>query len=193
MNKYVQTLLFVFIVGFITSGLLLGADLLTADLIEANEEALLKSVILDASDVEYTFANIHDVFEDEITILEEDNLIFYINNETSYISYEFKGGGVWGDIIGIITLEDDFQTIVEISILQQEETPGLGGVVAEREYLETYEGKVFNPEIIISKTANTELSNEVDSITGATRTSDAFQIILNTSYSEHVDVYQGGE
>jgi Na+-transporting NADH:ubiquinone oxidoreductase subunit C len=193
MNKYVQSLLFVVILGFITSTLLVGADLLTEERIIQNQEALLKSTILDANGIPYNFQNIHDVFAEEIVITNDGDYLFYTATSTANVSYQFEGGGVWGPIIGIITLEDDFETIVEISILEQEETPGLGGVVAERDYLDNYVGKQFTPEIIISKTANTSLVNEVDSITGATRTSDAFMSILNTSYSIHRDLYQGGE
>ena len=193
MNKYIKTLVFVVILGLLTSVLLVGADVITEERIVQNQEALLKSTILDANDIEYTFQDIHDIFAEEIMIMETAGRTFYMSTTTSNVSYQFEGGGVWGPIIGIITLDSDFKTIIEISILEQEETPGLGGVVAERGYLDNYVGKTFEPEIVISKTADTSLSNEVDSITGATRTSDAFMIILNTSYQIHYDLYEGGE
>lgn len=193
MNKYVSSLLFVIVLGSVTSLLLLGADFLTEERIIANEEALLKSKILDANEISYTFQNIHDVFDEEIVIYEEESYVMYQSKSTNNISYQFVGNGVWGEIIGIITLEDDFKTIVEISILQQEETPGLGGVVAERAYLDQFNGKTFDPSIVISKTANTTLSNEIDSITGATRTSEAFEGILNNSYEEYKAIYEGGD
>ena len=44
--------------------------------------------------------------------------------------------------------------------------------------------------IIVSKEADSSLNNEVDSITGATRTSDAFEDILNTSYQLVKEIYQ---
>lgn len=185
MNQYVKMILFVIILGTITSLLLLGGDYLTKDLIEANKAADLKSAILDANDISYTFSNIHDIFAEKIDVLEIDGLTFYVDKETGSISYLFDGGGVWGPIIGIITLESDFETIQSIKILQQEETPGLGGVIAESNYLSTFVGIKMVPQIEINKDTSTNAVNEIDAITGATRTSKAVELILNQSYTEH--------
>ena len=75
---------------------------------------------------------------------------------------------------------------MNISILEQSETPGLGGIVAERWYLDTYQGVVFataSPYIIIRHGQEDNLVNEVDAITGGTRTSEKFMEILNTTYA----------
>ena len=48
MNKYVRMLTFVAVLGGVSSGLLVGAQLLTSDRITANADALLKSEILNA-------------------------------------------------------------------------------------------------------------------------------------------------
>ena len=185
MNQYVKMLLFVVILGTITSLLLLGGDYLTRDLIEANKAADLKSAILDANDISYTFSNIHDIFAEKIDVHEIDGLTFYVDKETGSVSYLFDGGGVWGPIIGIITLESDFETIQSIKILQQEETPGLGGVIAEPNYLSTFVGIKMVPQIEINKDTSTNAINEIDAITGATKTSKAVELILNQSYNEH--------
>ncbi|MBN2300572.1 MAG: FMN-binding protein [Acholeplasmataceae bacterium] len=185
MNQYVKMILFVIILGTITSVLLLGGDYLTRDLIEANKEADLKSAILDSNDISYTFSNIHDVFSETINTIELDGLTFYEDKETGSISYMFNGGGVWGPIIGIITLESDFETIQSIKILQQEETPGLGGVIAEPNYLSTFIGIKMVPQIEINKDTSENAANEIDAITGATRTSKAVELILNEAYTEH--------
>jgi len=133
------------------------------------------------------------VFEEEIVIVEIGEYIYYESTKTSNVSYQFVGNGLWGPIKGMITLDSSFTTIIEISILEHEETPGLGGIVAERDYLDSFVGKEFNPTILISKTANTSLVNEIDSITGATVTSNAFMNILNNTYQDYKDKYQGGE
>jgi Na+-transporting NADH:ubiquinone oxidoreductase subunit C len=188
MNKNIKMLLFVLFLGTFTSVLLLLMGLITDERIENNQAALIKSAILDGFDIEYNFANINDVFDDEVTIYEDGDAIIYEDPSTGYVSFQFEGGGVWGPIIGILTLEDDWETIVEITILEQEETPGLGGVVAERNYLDNYVGKEM--EIDILKGATTLSSNQVDSITGATRTSDAFETILNTNYQSYLAIWE---
>ncbi len=187
MNKHVQMLVFVLFLGFFTSILLVGMGALTEERIAQNEAALLQSAILDGFDEEYTFGNINDVFNDTVTVYEYEGYTFYRDDASGRVSFRFEGGGVWGPIIGIITLESDLETIAEITILAQEETPGLGGVVAERDYLDTFVGKTM--EIDIVKGAVTLNANQVDSITGATRTSDAFEGILNTDYEDHITVW----
>jgi Na+-transporting NADH:ubiquinone oxidoreductase subunit C len=190
MKQYLKLILFVLILGSITSGLLVGMDLLTRDRIEANKEALIKSTILDAHGISYTFANIHEVFADTITIEEIDGLKFYINDATGFVSFEFLGGGVWGPIRGVLTLEDDFQTIVKIGILEQEETPGLGGIIAESRYLATFVGKLMVPSLEINKDSSPNKDNEVDAITGATRTSKAFELLINEAYTLHLAAWE---
>jgi hypothetical protein len=59
--------------------LLLGADLITADRIAANQEFEVLSTILDAYDESYTTANINDVFEDKVDTITVDDLTFYVH------------------------------------------------------------------------------------------------------------------
>ena len=189
MNQNLKMMIFVVILGLVTSALLLGANALTEDRIELNKEAKLKSAILDGFDIEYNFTNIHDVFDDSVTILDEDGYTFYVNDQTGSVAYRFEGSGLWGPIIGILTLESDFETIVRITILEQEETPGLGGVVAERPYLDNYVGVKMIPSIDVTKEGATE-PNQVDAITGATGTSNAFEGILNDNYDAYSAAWQ---
>lgn len=183
MKTYFKMIFFVFIMGAITSLFLGGMDALTKDRILENQEAELKSIILDTYNVNYTLTNIHTVFESSVRTSTYDGITFYSDDVSGSVSYVFEGGGVWGPIIGVITLASDFETIKNISILQQEETPGLGGVVAEPQYLANFVGKKMQPSIQIIKNA-TDSENEVNAISGATRTSNAFANILNTSYAK---------
>jgi Na+-transporting NADH:ubiquinone oxidoreductase subunit C len=191
MNNNMKLILFVIILGAITSFLLLGMDLLTADRIEQNKEAQIKSVVLSINDISFNYTNIHTVFDETIMTYTYDDITFYQDEVTRNISFIFVGEGVWGDIRGIITLEDDFETIVGISILSQVETPGLGGVVAEEKYLSNYENVTFIDNAIeIIKPDNTPNDpNQVDAISGATRTSEKFQIILNTNYILYKNIW----
>jgi Na+-transporting NADH:ubiquinone oxidoreductase subunit C len=185
MKQYIKMMLFVILLGTIVSGLLVGMDMFTKDRIARNQEALVKSSILDAYNIGYNFNTIFDVFEDNVTEVIVDNQTFYIDNETNQVSYIFEGSGVWGPIKAIMTLESDFKTIVGITILEQEETPGLGGVLAEKPYLDTYVGTILaesSPYIIIRHGSGENLDNEVDAITGGTRTSEAFMKMVNETY-----------
>jgi len=192
-SQYVKMLVFVLALALGTSGVLLGMEELTAERIEANAEIELQQTILDAYDISYTTTNINDVFESSVEIIEEDGLTLYVDRKSGAVSFEFIGGGVWGPISGVLTLESDYETIRSVAVLQQEETPGLGGVVANPQYLATFEGILMTPELMIEKDTSDNDPNEVDSITGATRTSDAFELILNNAYEAHQSMWQNLE
>jgi len=199
-------MLFVAILGTVSGGLLFGTGAITNPLIEANADALLKSEVLNAHGVEYTFTNIHEVFAETTSIItvdgeyegEDYTFTYYQDNANGTITFGFGptfGGGVWGPIIGLLSLESDFTTIVRIAVLQQEETPGLGGIVATRAYLDTFNGKSIGMgddalAIIKDLDPATAEANEVRSITGATRTSNQFNIILNKAYVAHRLVWE---
>jgi Na+-transporting NADH:ubiquinone oxidoreductase subunit C len=208
MRKNLQLIVFVLILGILTSGLLVGVDLLTRDRIVQNEMAQLKAAILDANDISYTQANVHDVFDDTIEVIEIKNFdyqetsasaddqmgprdyVFYRNQVNGNVSFEFIGGGLWGDISGVITLNADLDTIVTLVVLQQQETPGLGGIVAEEGYLSTFVGIKMVPDIEINKDGSANKPNEVDAITGATGTSTAFQKILRLNYRWYMAAWE---
>jgi len=199
MNRVFKIVGFVVAMGVITSSLLIGMDVLTSERISRNEEALLQSKILDAFEIPYNTSNIYDTFVanvEQVDVTIEGTVVpIYRNPDTGSISFEIEGGGVWGPIIGVLTLNEDLVTIENVGILAQQETPGLGGRIVELPYLAKYEGVVFDPFVEVLK-EGANAPNQVDAITGATSTSSAFQTILNDSYDQVVPAYQatlGGE
>ena len=212
MNKsQLKMILFVLVLGIITSGLLIGADALTKDRIAANEAYELQSTILFGET--FNLNTINDVFEEKIeqhtfTIYQRISdetfslttfgegvnqnvyeIILYAHDDGRF-SFRFEGSGLWGPIIGILTLEADFETINRITILEQQETPGLGGLVATRNFLDQFNGKSLLPSIEIIKNSNPDAANEVDAITGATGTSNAFARILNAQYKLYLFAFE---
>ena len=183
MKPTLKMIIFVFIMATITSGVLLGVEALTSERIQNNQDAKVKIAILEAHNIEYSIASINETFDQEINVVEVDNWTFYVNPDTNAVSFAISGGGVWGPIEGILTLKSDFETIINVSILQQEETPGLGGVIAEDQYLETFVGKLMIPQFEINKDPSDNLPNEIDSIVGATNTSKRFQELINEDYT----------
>lgn len=195
MNKTKQMLVFVLAMGLITSFLLVSVSLLTRERILANQQAALQSAILQANGISFTAGEVNDIFNDTIEVIEleddsENILVFFRHPASGNVSFQFEGGGVWGPIIGVITLEDDFKTIVEITILEQEETPGLGGIITERAYLNKYVGAYLSASITISHDSVPGDPNYVDAITGGTRTSERFEIILRTAYERRADLWR---
>ena len=144
------------------------------DLVELNiDEEVVKSIII----------------HNQVNLSKYIELTTYRHLETGNLSFEFRGKGLWGDIYGVMTLKEDLITIVDVSVLEQEETPGLGAVISERSFLNTLKGKIFNPTIRIG--SNPVGDSEVDQVTGATSTSGAFQIILNKAQDNIYTHYFG--
>ncbi len=189
MNQHIQMIVFVLILGAITSALLVGVDAWTEERIALNQQAELQSAILDAYEIEYTITQIAAVFEEHIEIIEIEDKIFYYHRDSGSLSFVIEGNGVWGPIIGVLTLESDLVTIKRITILQEEETPGLGGVISERWYLDKYVGREMDPALIISRSPNLANPNEVDAIAGGTRTSERFEIMINEGFQSYIAVW----
>lgn len=206
MKQYTKMLTFVFIMGFLTSLVFVGMDALTAERIEANKDAAIYSAVLNHNEISFNSGNLADVFNENITveevIYEGQTLSFYINEDNDNVSFMygvFALGGLWGPLRGVITLESDFQTIVNVTVLEEQETPGLGGKVKNREFLDQFIGLVLIPEldrpVEVNKDAAANEANEVDEISGATGTSTAFERLLNDSYQIYRDLWlnRGGE
>jgi Na+-transporting NADH:ubiquinone oxidoreductase subunit C len=117
--------------------------------------------------------------------VERDDLLFYYD-ESDAVAFEFHGPGLWGLISGVIGMENDRNTIRNIKIVHQEETPGLGGRIAESEYLQQFRSKRIYPKLIFVPEGSAELQNQVDAITGATGTSKAFEKLLNETFEVYL-------
>lgn len=182
MKEQLKMILFTIILGLASSGILVGMDAYTRDMIIENEELAFKKSVLQAFEISYEASEIMEVFSNQIERIEKDGHNFY-ESSSGAIGFEFEGSGLWGPITGFLTLEEDLITIQDIQIMEQSETPGLGGIIAEADYLAKYKGKVFDPDIVVVKANDEENAiNEVDAITGATGTSRAFETLLNAEY-----------
>ena len=85
-------------------------------------------------------------------------------------------------------LQPDMKTIKGITIIHQEETPGLGGRIAETDFLDRFKAKKVLPKLIIQPPGKASRNNEVDGITGATLSCKAFEAILNSEIKKYVSI-----
>ena len=198
MNKtYQKMLVFVLIMGTTAGGLLVGADLLTRSQIQQNQVNLKQRTILQSHD--YDLSSVTDLatyYADKIEVLEnlaeykDEPIFIYRDRESDDITIAFDkrfGAGVWGPIVGYLTLESDLVTIKSVAIISQKETPGLGAKVTTAVFLNSLVGKLMEPALVIDKVQSDTIEdlNYVTSIVGATRTSVAFQNLLNSTFAFH--------
>lgn len=121
------------------------------------------------------------------------------------IGFNFRGLGFWAPIEGILALKPDLSRTLDIVILQQQETPGLGGRIEETDFTNQFrydpdkaglDGLLVSPPakaakyIQISATPPPSDSpmreRHVDALSGATQTCMAMERILN----EHLAQFQ---
>jgi len=187
MKEQIKMIIFVIVLGIVAASIIVGSQNYTFDKIVANKEYKLKSTILEAFEIDSTEDTVTQVYNNSIREEVKGGSTFYYSEEGN-IGFEIIGKGLWGPITGFMTLEPDLMTIKAIQIISNEETPGLGGVIAEQWYIDKYKGKKFDPEIVIKKGADMTSDTEIDSITGATMTSNAFQLMLNENYQKQKEV-----
>jgi Na+-transporting NADH:ubiquinone oxidoreductase subunit NqrC len=200
MNQYIKLLIFITIVAFFTSFAFIAMDLLFSEKIEQNQNKAYYTTVLEHNEIEYDDASVFDIFDANINIdtfqYNGKELVVYSDSTTGNVSFIFglfDASGVWGDIIGIVTLDASFQIIVNVSVLQQEEQ--LGKDVSSRGFLDQFVGlnldvNSLSPVIVGSIGDNGDLPNEVDQLAGATGTSNGFQDIINESYFIYRDLWE---
>ena len=192
MRSALRILIFVIVMGTVSGGLLFGINSLTATKIAQNEELKLKSAVLDVLEVPYRPENVLELFDGNVKILEKGDSLFYTSIDGT-TAFKFKGPGLWGTIEGILSINPDLKTIRVLRILHQEETPGLGGRIAEPEYLQGFRDKEVVPKINFVPSGKAKANNEVDAITGATGSSKALEKLLNETVKKKLGLLVGNQ
>ena len=88
-----------------------------------------------------------------------------------------EGPGLWSTIELLLAVTPDRQSLAGLRVLAQAETPGLGGRIAEAAFQAQFRGTRIQPRLAIVKVAMAD--NQVDAISGATRTCTAVENIIN--------------
>lgn len=170
---------FVLILASILTGSLVAVNNYTDPIIHKNEELKANTSILDALGILHGEDDIEESFKESITTVEKSGQLFYISRDKE-VAFRFAGSGLWGPIKGVISLLPDLKTIKGITVIHQEETPGLGDRIGEKEFLERFKSKKLEPQLLILSPGKAVKDNEVDGITGATLSCKAFERILNS-------------
>lgn len=107
------------------------------------------------------------------------------------IGFKFEGKGFWDTINGILAVGPDRRKVIGLAVLDQKETPGLGGRIMEASFQERFKGLLVTPPdsakhqyiYITGATPSGEqdprYGRTVDAITGATQTCLALEKLLD--------------
>ncbi|MEW6088319.1 MAG: FMN-binding protein [bacterium] len=188
MKEKIKMVIFVVILGTVCTFSLVAINGYTAPIVEKNKEIKIKKSLLEAYGISYEKGNkenIEKIFMENVTVSGNEGKKIYINKDKE-TAFEFAGSGLWGPITGVISFMPDLETIKNIVIIHQEETPGLGGRIGEKAYLDKFKDKKFLPDIKIVPPGKAQKENEIDGITGATMTVKAFEKLVN----KQVEMYR---
>jgi Na+-transporting NADH:ubiquinone oxidoreductase subunit C len=179
-EKIWVNLLFILILGALSGLLLSGVENFTRDKIKQHQDRKRKAAILEAAGIDYDEDSLDEVFDASIKAVEKGGSEYYLSPDGLYI-FEFEGRGLWGMIEGVIALNPDLETLENIRIVFQEETPGLGGRISEEWFLNKFKKKKLSPQLSLVLRRKATGPNEIDAITGATMTSQALIDMINES------------
>lgn len=195
MKDNVRTIIFASVLAVVCSFVLAVANQYTFPYRMANEEAEevknIMTVLEIPFDSKWDSKTLLDVYKKNVHVRKLEDLTVYekvsdqaADEMPSLIAVQFSGLGLWAQIDGVLSLENDFVTIRQIRFYKQEETPGLGGEIASRWFQEQFKGKSIvsssgEPGFRIVKPGNPTDNNSVDGITGATMTSNRVETMLD--------------
>ena len=101
------------------------------------------------------------------------------------VGFVAGGMGFWDRIDVVVVLAPDLGKILNVQVLDQKETPGLGARIEEAWFTDQFKGLSVAWEapaesrILVGANPAPNAANEVDAITGATQTSMALMRFLN--------------
>lgn len=158
--------------------------LTTKERVELNESLFLKRAILFAANIDIPEGpqEVEEVFTGRIETVGEDPVhadYFEVydgsGNLDGYV-LPVQGPGLWGTISAVVGFDRNLETYTGVEFTDQNETPGLGGRITENWFKEQFRGVQPPFELVPEGTADE--NNEIDAITGATRTSNFVRQIM---------------
>ncbi|MGM0397071.1 MAG: FMN-binding protein [Bacillota bacterium] len=180
------TAIFTFILAFM--------EYSTAERVAANEEYELQTKILYVFDIPYqddSVEAVDELFNEKVT-LEDDVYVYKEGDSVEGYAFPVAGSGLWGSIVGYVSISEDYETILGLTFIQQSETPGLGGRIEEEEFLSQFR------ELDISGSSEEEYvvyspapGGNVDAIAGATLTSKSVANFMNDDIHEFLQKRRG--
>ena len=190
--------IFMLILTVVFIGVVSAIYLSTRDLVLLNESLFLKKALLYAADIPIPegSAETEAVYEKNIREVTEDNgtpLYYELTDEGGNIggyAIVAAGPGLWGEIQAVLAFEKDLETLKGLEFIKQNETPGLGARISEEWFKEQFRGKK-GPFVMVPE-GEASAANEIDAITGATRTSVAVRSILNNAAENAGEIVKGG-
>lgn len=190
-HERIYPLVFMFAITFFCILITSGLYLTTRNRAVANELSFTRKAILEAANVPYenTAEGIGQAYLENIKV--EDGYYIAISSEGDRFIIPVQGPGLWGMITIMAGFEKDLETFSGVAIVSQNETPGLGARIEEPWFTAQFKGK--KAPFTLVEEGTSLFDNEVDSITGASRTSEYFRNLTNRASQDAKRIIGGGK
>ena len=188
MNKEgtIYTVVFVFIVSFLFVFLLSLANQATIQQVQLNAELVRQRAVLTAFGIAATTDQEVETKYSQVQYSAATQSYSATVNGQPALAVEFAGPGLWGTITGVLAVTATVDEILGLEIMSDNETPGLGARINEAWFKDQFRGEHVGSQpirvvVMPGDGDPNKNDNAVDAVTGATRTSDAIQAIVNTT------------
>ncbi|MEC9489982.1 MAG: RnfABCDGE type electron transport complex subunit G [Halanaerobiales bacterium] len=130
----------------------------------------------------------------EVKKIEKNGNIFYegydANGNRVGVAFTSTGGGYNGVIEVMIGVNLEQNQIYEISILNHQETPGLGARITGKEFKSNFNNQPFGNYNVVKTPPTKEM--QVQAIAGATISSESVTEIIESGLDKVTSAYGGG-
>jgi electron transport complex protein RnfG len=154
-----------------------------ADKKEAVTKAAYQKVLPSSDDAEFIALDIDEAYSDDIAEAYEVDGVGY--------AIKVLGKGYAGDTIEIAVGITFDGTISGMTIISHSETPGLGAKATEAEFQGQFSGRPAEPVLKVIKSGDADI-DEIDAISGATKTSNGVTAAVNRACSFYQDCLKKG-
>ncbi len=189
-NSVIYAVVFTFIVCIAFVVVLSIANQVTLARVEANKRLESQTAVLKAfglADATTPPGEIDAKYKQLITEKKVNGTTAYVAtiNGQIYVGVELTMPGLWGPITAVLATDKAGTVVQGFAIVDQQETPGLGGRITEPWFTDQFKGKKTLPDGTIAFAQGTGKGNfdpnngTVDAITGASRTSDFVKALVN--------------
>ncbi len=188
--KRIQPLVFMALVTIACILVTAALHLSTLERVQINEQFFLWRSVLDAAAVPHDGqpTSVSTLFQDMVEAEGNQYTVDAPDGSTRYV-VEITGPGLWGPITIMVGFENDLKTLAGISIVSQNETPGLGARIEESWFTSQFAGKQGPFRLVEEGTA--DAPEEIDAITGATITSESVRNIMNRVIADSGNITRG--
>ena len=194
----VYPVLFMALVTIVCISLTSGIFLSTEELVRNNETLFIRRAVLYSAglSVPPAVSDLEELYRQQVREIpgQDGEILFYevsgAGGDILSLVTEYAGPGLWGEIIMMVGFSPDLGSLTGLEFTKQNETPGLGGRITEPWFKEQFRGKE-GPFVMVQE-GTSRAVNELDSITGATRTSDYVLNLVNAVWNKGITVLGKG-